>query len=75
MYSGRAACVRQQVNAYIKSGVFDGFFDFDAAVTDAGNRPSLLALYDTWARPTDCISHPVAYQNLADSVDLTLFAK
>jgi hypothetical protein len=55
MYSGRAACVRQQVNAYIKSGVFDGFFDFDAAVTDAGNRPSLLALYDTWARPTDCI--------------------
>src|SRR5262249_25787702 len=26
--------VRQQVNTYIKSGVFDGVIDFDAAVTD-----------------------------------------
>ncbi len=67
--------VRQQVNTYIKSGAFDGYLDFDAAVTDNGNPPQLQAIYDTWAQTDGLHLNPVGYQKLADSVDLALFTK
>src|SRR6185295_4874302 len=33
-YTAAHESVRQQVNTYVKSGVFDGYIDFDAALTD-----------------------------------------
>jgi lysophospholipase L1-like esterase len=74
-YTAAHESVRQQVNAYIRSGVFDGVFDFDAAVTDGGDPPSLLAQYDTWAQTDGLHLNPAGYQKLADSVDLTQFTK
>lgn len=67
--------VRQQVNTYIKSGAFDGFFDFDAAVTDGGTPPGLQAQYDTWAQTDGLHLNPAGYQKLADSVALTQFTR
>ena len=67
--------VRQQVNTYIKSGVFDGYIDFDAALTDGGNPPKLQSTYATWAQSDGLHPGPAGYQKMADSVDLTLFTK
>lgn len=64
--------LRQAINTYIKSGVFDGVIDFDAAVTDAGNPPKLAASTET----TDGLHPgPAGYKAMADKVDLTLFTK
>ncbi|HEX7506254.1 MAG TPA: GDSL-type esterase/lipase family protein [Polyangia bacterium] len=73
--------VRQQVNTYIKSGVFDGIIDFDAALTDGGNPPKLQTTYAAWtpgnpAGSTDGLHPgPAGYQKMGASVDLTLFTK
>ncbi len=67
--------VRQQVNTYIKGGVFDGTLNFDAAVTDNGNPPALQTIYDTWAQTDGLHPNPAGYQKMADSVDLSLFTK
>ncbi len=74
-YTAAHEAVRQQVNTYIRSGVFDGYLDFDAAVTDNGNPPKLQAQYDTWAQTDGLHLNPAGYQKLADSIDLTLFTK
>ena len=74
-YTAAHETVRQSVNTYIKSGKFDGYLDFDAAVTDNGNPPKLQAAYDTWAQTDGLHLNPAGYQKLADSVDLTLFTK
>jgi lysophospholipase L1-like esterase len=75
-YSTANEMVRQQVNTWIKTaGNFDGYFDFDAAVTDNGNPPALQSKYDTWAQTDGLHLNPVGYQALADSVDLTKFAQ
>src|SRR4029077_17536056 len=42
-YSAAHEGVRVQVNDYIKSGAFDGYIDFEAAVTDGQNPPNLDA--------------------------------
>ena len=67
--------VRQQVNTYIKSGAFDGYIDFDAALTDGGNPPKLQATYAAWAQMDGLHPGPAGYQKMGDSVDLTLFTK
>ena len=71
--------MRQQVNTYIKSGVFDGVLDFDAAVTDGGNPPKLQTPYATWTSADGSGDglhpSPAGYQKMADSVDPTLFTK
>jgi lysophospholipase L1-like esterase len=67
--------VRQQVNAYIRSGVFDGFIDFDAAVTDGGNPPMLQAAYAAWSQMDGLHPGPAGYQKMGDSVDLNLFTR
>ena len=48
-YSAAHESVRQQVNTYIKSGAFDGYIDFDAALTDGGDPPTMQSAYATWA--------------------------
>ncbi len=74
-YTAAHESVRQQVNTYIKSGVFDGTIDFDAALTDGGNPPALQAAYATWAQQDWLHPGPAGYQKMGDSVALTLFTK
>jgi lysophospholipase L1-like esterase len=80
-YSTAAESLRQQVNTYIKSGVFDGVVDFDAALTDGGNPPALQAAYAAWTAGNPAGSAdglhpgPAGYKKMGDSVDLSLFTK
>jgi lysophospholipase L1-like esterase len=74
-YTTAHESVRQQVNTYIKSGAFDGYIDFDAALTDGGNPPKLQTVYATWAQMDGLHPGPAGYQKMGDSVDLTLFTK
>lgn len=84
-YSSAHEMVRSQVNDYIrgKSGKnkFDGFIDFDAAVTDNGTPPSLQAMYAMWtANNPDGSADglhpgPAGYQKMGQTPDLTLFTK
>jgi lysophospholipase L1-like esterase len=67
--------VRQQVNAFIKSGAFDGYIDFDAALTDGGNPPRLQTPYATWAQTDGLHPGPAGYQRMGDTPDLTLFTR
>jgi lysophospholipase L1-like esterase len=74
-YTAAHEAVRQQVNAYIKSGAFDGVIDFDAAISDGGNPPMIQTVYATWAQQDGLHPGPAGYQKMGDSVDLTLFTK
>ena len=74
-YSAAHESVRQQVNTYIKSGAFDGYIDFDAALTDSGNPPKLQTSYAQWAQTDGLHPGPVGYQKMGDSVSLSLFTK
>ena len=74
-YSASGEAVRTQVNTYIKSGAFDGYIDFDTAVTDGGNPPKLQATYATWSQQDGLHPGPEGYKKMGASVDLTLFAK
>jgi lysophospholipase L1-like esterase len=72
-YSAAHEDVRQQVNAYVKSGAFDGYVDFDAALTDGGNPPKLQATYATWAQTDWLHPGPAGYQKMGDSIPLSSF--
>ena len=74
-YSAAHESVRQQVNTYIKSGVFDGYIDFDAALTDGGNPPSLQATYAAWAQQDGLHPGPMGYQRMGQAADLALFTR
>jgi lysophospholipase L1-like esterase len=76
-YTAAHEAVRQQVNAFIKSTAsgFDGYLDFDAAVTEGGSPPALQTQYDTWAQTDGLHLNPAGYQKLADTVNLALFTK
>jgi lysophospholipase L1-like esterase len=74
-YTAAHEAVRQQVNTYIRSGAFDGFVDFDAALTDGGNPPKLQTIYATWAQMDGLHPGPAGYQKMGDSIDLTLFTR
>lgn len=74
-YSDAAETARQTVNTYIKSGVFDGVIDFDAAVTDGGNPPKLQTTYATWAQTDGLHPSPAGYKKMGEAADLTLFTK
>ncbi len=71
-YSASHESLRQQLNTYIKSSAFDGFIDFDAAVTDGGNPPKLAASTNS---ADGLHPGPEGYKAMADKVDLTLFTK
>lgn len=80
-YSASAESLRQQLNTYIKSGVFDGVIDFDAAVTDGGSPPKLKSEYAAWTpnNPQGSADglHPgtAGYQKMGETPDLALFTK
>lgn len=74
-YTPATEAVRQQVNTYIRSGVFDACLDFDAQVTAGGTPPVLQAKYDTWAQTDGLHLNPAGYEKVASSVDLTLFTR
>jgi lysophospholipase L1-like esterase len=61
---------RQAVNAFIRSGTFDGLIDFDAAVRDPASPSRLQAAFDSG---DGLHLNPAAYQTMADAVDLALF--
>jgi lysophospholipase L1-like esterase len=71
-YTAAHETVRQSVNTYIKSGKFDGYIDFDAAVKDTSNPPKLQSTYDSG---DGLHLTPAGYQKMADTVDLTLLTK
>jgi lysophospholipase L1-like esterase len=74
-FSAAHESVRQQVNAYLKSGVFDGYIDFDAALTDSGEPPKLQTMYATWAQADGLHPGPAGYQKMGDTPALSLFTK
>jgi lysophospholipase L1-like esterase len=74
-YSTAHESVRQQVNTYIKSGVFDGVIDFDAALSDGANPPALQATYAAWAQKDGLHPGPAGYQKMGETADLALFTK
>jgi lysophospholipase L1-like esterase len=74
-YSADAEKTRQDVNTYIRSGVFDGIVDFDKAVTDGGNPPKLQAAYAKGPLEDGLHPGPAGYQKMGESVDLSLFTK
>jgi lysophospholipase L1-like esterase len=71
-YSAANEANRQTVNTYIRSGKFDGFIDFDAAVKDGSTPPKLQAAYDSG---DGLHLTPTGYQKMADTVDLMLLTK
>jgi len=74
-FSAAHESVRQQVNTYLKSGVFDGYLDFDAALTDGGEPPKLQTVYATWAQTDGLHPGPAGYQKMGETAELTLFTK
>jgi lysophospholipase L1-like esterase len=72
-YSVANEMVRTQVNAYLKSAAFDGYIDFDAAVTDGGNPPKLQATYAAWSQMDGLHPGPAGYKKMGEAADLTLF--
>jgi lysophospholipase L1-like esterase len=74
-WSSAEESVRQQVNTYIKSGAFDGYIDFEAAVGDGANPPKLQAAYAKWDQQDWLHPGPDGYKKMGDTVDLTLFTK
>lgn len=74
-YTAAHEQVRQQVNSYIRSGVFDGYIDFDAALTDGEDPPKLKSAYAAWSQEDWLHPGPAGYQKMGETVDLALFAK
>jgi len=71
-YTAEGEADRQAVNAFIRSGAFDGVVDFDAATRDPANPAHLRADLESngHLHPNDA-----GYILMGDSVDLSLFAK
>jgi len=67
--------LRQQVNTYIRSGVFDGVIDFDAVVRDPADPTKMQAAYAAWSQQDWLHPGPAGYQKMGESVDLALFTK
>jgi lysophospholipase L1-like esterase len=75
IYSEAHEMVRRQVNDYVKGTAFDGYIDFDAALTDGGNPPKLQSTYAMWAQSDGLHPGPAGYQKMGEAVDLMLFTK
>jgi len=71
-YTPEGEADRQAVNAFIRSGAFDGVVDFDAAMRDPANPAHLRADLESngHLHPNDA-----GYILMGDSIDLSLFAK
>ena len=71
-YTPEGEADRQAVNAFIRSGAFDGLIDFDAAMRDPKSPAHLRA-----ALESDGHLHPNddGYILMGNSIDLSLFSK
>jgi lysophospholipase L1-like esterase len=71
-YTAEGEADRQAVNAFIRSGAFDGVVDFDAVLRDPANPARLRASLESngHLHPNDA-----GYILMGDSVDLSLFSK
>jgi lysophospholipase L1-like esterase len=74
-YTAAHETVRQEVNTYIRSGAFDGYIDFDAALTDGGDPPKLQATYAAWSQADGLHPGPAGYQAMGGAADLELFTE
>ena len=74
-YTAAHETVRTTINAYIKTAAFDGYIDFDTALTDGGNPPKLQATYAAWSQMDGLHPGPAGYKKMGDTPDLTLFTK
>jgi lysophospholipase L1-like esterase len=74
-YTAEHESVRQQVNTYIRSGVFDGVIDFDKELSDGKDPPKLQADYAKWSQQDWLHPGPDGYQKMGETADLALFAK
>ncbi len=72
-YSAAHEMVRTQVNQYVKGGAFDGYIDFDVALTDGGNPPKLKSEYAAWSQMDGLHPGPAGYKKMGESIDLMLF--
>lgn len=68
-YNEEKEAKREAVNAFIRSGAFDGVIDFDKTVRDPANPKHILAEYDhgDHLHPND-----TGYKAMADSIGLSL---
>ena len=66
---------RQYVNAWIRTNtVFEGFFDFDAAVRDPMTLTNFRAAYHAGLYANDWLHlNPSGYRAIGDHIDLNLF--
>jgi lysophospholipase L1-like esterase len=71
-YTPEGEADRQAMNAFIRSGAFDGVVDFDAVTRDPARPTHLLASVESSGHlhPSDA-----GYLAMGDSVDLKLFGK
>jgi lysophospholipase L1-like esterase len=69
-FSPELEAKRAAVNAFVRSGAFDGIIDFDAVTRDPANPLQFLPAYDSGDH-----LHPgdAGYRAMANSIDLTLF--
>ena len=67
--------LRQAVNAYIKGGAFDGYIDFEPAVSDGKTGKMEPALLSSTGTADGLHPGPVGYKAMSDKIDLTLFTK
>jgi lysophospholipase L1-like esterase len=68
-YNPQKEQIREAVNAFIRSGAFDGVIDFDAATRDAGDPKHIQARFDSGdhLHPND-----EGYAAMAQAIDLKL---
>jgi len=68
-YAPAKEAKREAINAFIRSGAFDGVIDFDAATRDPANPKHIRADFDSGdhLHPQDA-----GYRAMADTVDLSL---
>ena len=67
--------VRTTLNTYIRSGAFDGTIDFDKAISDGGNPPSIQAMFAEWSQKDGLHPGPAGYEAMGEAADLALFKK
>jgi lysophospholipase L1-like esterase len=75
-YTAAHEMVREDVNTWIKTaGNFDGYIDFDAALTDGGSPPKIQASLAAWSQMDGLHPGPAGYQAMGEAADLSLFVK
>ena len=78
-WSSTAESTREAANTWIKTaGNFDGFMDFDAALTDGktgDNEPAMKAADAMWSQADGLHPGPTGYTAMGDAIDLSLFTK